>query len=129
MSNDYLLTPGQEPPKVVFWFKLYAGFLAFIYLLVTGCSMIFFFVSPAELEMERPEALIMGGVFLAFGLSFLIASALPLFLKPRPWVWIYDLVIICLGLTSACSLPMCIPLLIFWLKPETKRHFGRVSGS
>ena len=41
------------------------------------------------------------------------------------WLWIYDLIIICLGMTSACFWPAVIPLLIFWLKPETKRHFGR----
>jgi hypothetical protein len=28
-----------------------------------------------------------------------------------------------LGMTSACTLPICIPLLIFWLKPETKAFF------
>jgi hypothetical protein len=33
-------------------------------------------------------------------------------------------VIICLGMTSACFLPVCIPLLIFWIKPETKLYFG-----
>jgi len=48
-----------------------------------------------------------------------------LFLRPKPWVWIYDLVIICMGMTSACFLPAAIPLLIYWLKPEVKAHFGR----
>jgi hypothetical protein len=28
-------------------------------------------------------------------------------------------------MTSACFLPFCIPLLIFWLKPEAKHYFGR----
>jgi hypothetical protein len=53
------------------------------------------------------------------------ACLLPLVLRPQPWLWTYDLVIICLGMTSACFLPACIPLLIFWLKPETKHYFGR----
>lgn len=50
---------------------------------------------------------------------------LPLVLGPWPWLWTYDLVIICLGMTSTCILPASIPLLIFWLKPETKRYFGK----
>ncbi|MGB7159266.1 MAG: hypothetical protein WBD40_14450 [Tepidisphaeraceae bacterium] len=47
------------------------------------------------------------------------------FLPRRPWVWIYDLVLICLGLTSICCMPATIPLLIFWLKPEAKAWFGK----
>ena len=30
--------------------------------------------------------------------------------------WIYNLILICLGLTSCCTWPMTIPLLIFWIK-------------
>jgi hypothetical protein len=35
----------------------------------------------------------------------------------------YDLVLICIGMTSCCILPAAIPLLIFWLKPEAKNWF------
>ena len=45
--------------------------------------------------------------------------------RPRPWVWTYDLVVICFGFTSACFFPFCIPLLIFWLKPPVKEWFGK----
>jgi hypothetical protein len=27
-------------------------------------------------------------------------------------------------MTSVCSLPFAVALLIFWLKPETKHYFG-----
>jgi hypothetical protein len=30
-----------------------------------------------------------------------------------------------IGMTSCCFLPFLIPLLIYWLKPETKAYFGR----
>jgi hypothetical protein len=43
----------------------------------------------------------------------------------RPWAWIFGLVLICIGLTSLCCLPVAIPLLLSWLKPETKSYFGR----
>jgi hypothetical protein len=60
---------------------------------------------------------LMPGLMLAvrsrsFGLAFLV-------------LWVYDLVVICLGMTSACILPASVPLLIFWLKPEVKSHFGK----
>ena len=42
-----------------------------------------------------------------------IAAAI--FLPPRPWVWIYDLVLIAIGFMSCCILPFSVALLIFWL--------------
>ena len=48
-----------------------------------------------------------------------------IFLPPRLWVWIYGIVLIAVGFTSACCIPFCVPLLIYWLKPEAKAYFGR----
>ena len=64
---------------------------------------------------------IMAGLCFAFGVPFAIAPFLP----RRSWVWIYDVVLICFGMTSICSMPAAIPLLIFWFKPETQAYFGR----
>jgi hypothetical protein len=66
----------------------------------------------------------LGAGCLLIGLALFGACLLPLILRPRPWLWTYNLVVICVGMTSACFLPFCIPLLIFWLKPEVKAHFG-----
>jgi hypothetical protein len=125
------MTTNQPPtlqivkPPVINWFKAYCCVLCLMYLGVAAYSLVFFLVDPAELDMPRLAALIAGAALLLCGFTFLVLSLLPLFLRPRPWVWIYDLVIICVGMTSACFLPACIPLLIFWLKPETKAYFGR----
>jgi hypothetical protein len=114
-----------DAPKVVVWFKAYAALFAALYLVVAVCSLVFFLLDPAELDMTRPEALITGAFLLTLGLVFCLAFAFPFFLKPRPWVWVYDLVLICIGLTSPCCMPASIPLLIYWLKPEAKAYFGR----
>ena len=107
------------------WFNAYAGFLCLLYLLTASASLIFFFADPADIEMPAAAARGLGVVFLAMGLVLFAACLLPLMIRPRPWLWTYDLVVICLGMTSACFLPACVPLLIFWLKPETKRYFGK----
>lgn len=114
----------REPPRVVTWFKVYAGFLCLLYLATAAFSLVFFLVDPAELEMEATEAHVIGALLLVVGLALFAANLLPLILRPRPWLWVYDLVLICLGMTSACFLPACIPLLIYWLKPEAKEYFG-----
>ena len=112
-------------PKVVTWFSVYAIILCFLYAMVAVLGIVFIAMDAETLEMRPLEALLIGAVFLVMGLFFLAACALPFFFSPRPWLWVYNLVIICLGMTSACLLPACIPLLIFWLKPETKEYYGR----
>ena len=104
-------------PKVVIWFKVYAVLLSLIYLFMVIISPIFFTTGDSD-------AIITGLFIIILCIPFFIISILPVFLPRKPWVWIYSVVIIGIGMTSACCLPACIPLLIFWLKPEVKRFYG-----
>jgi len=106
-----------QPQKVVGWFKVYTGALCFCYLAAGGFELFLIFDDPAERTL--------GIVLLFVAVSLFSACLLPLILQPRPWLWTYDLVIICLGMTSACFLPAAIPLLIAWMKPETKSYFRK----
>ncbi|MFQ3578264.1 MAG: hypothetical protein SNJ52_04565 [Verrucomicrobiia bacterium] len=122
MTQD---TAINQPPKVLLWFKLYCGFLCLLYLACATSSLFFFFADPSDTEMSVTTARIIGVFFLLTGIVLFVICLIPLILAPRPWLWTFDLVVICLGMTSACCLPACIPLLIFWLKPDTKRYFGK----
>ncbi|MHC5004784.1 MAG: hypothetical protein ACYTJ0_16860 [Planctomycetota bacterium] len=115
--------PGGRP-AVWTWFVVYCVFMALLYVLVMGVGVVLLLVDPVELEMDSMEATIMGSAYAALGAVLAVPYAVAPFLPPRRWVWIGDLVLICLGMTSCCTLPACIPLLIFWIKPETKAHFG-----
>ncbi len=75
--------------------------------------------------MDQTLSSVIGAFLLMLSLVLLVACFLPFVLKPRPWLWIYHLVIICLGLTSPCFMPFSIPLLVFWIKPETKAFYGK----
>ncbi len=66
------------------------------------------------------KGLVYGGISLAIWIPYVIAP----YLRPQPWVWVYGMVMICLGTTSCCLIPACVPLLIFWIKQETKDYFG-----
>jgi hypothetical protein len=116
---------AARPPKVILWFKIYSGFLCLLYLCTAAFSLVFFLTDPTDTEMPAIAARITGALLLVLGLGLFGACLLPLVLRPRPWLWTYDLVIICIGMTSACILPASIPLLIYWLKPEAKQYFGR----
>ena len=117
---------ADEPvrPGVVTWFKVYCGILCCIYLGIASLSLILFRVPPEEMDMSAGEARGLGIAVLVAGLLFFAVCALPFFVEPRPWVWAYGLGLICLGMTSACFLPACVPMLIYWIKPEAKRYFG-----
>lgn len=116
--------PGPVQPQVVVWFRVYAVFLVLLYLLVAAASLFFFFLPESELDMGRREALFVGTLFLVMGLGLALACLPPLVAGPRPWVWVYSLVMICLGMTG-CTLPACVPLLIFWIRPEVKAYYGK----
>jgi hypothetical protein len=125
LESNPAITPNTQPPQVVMWFKVYAGLMVLMYLgcIIGGAAMIYF---ADELpESERMELYINGGILALVGVPFSIVCALPFFFPRKPWVWIYNIVIIAIGLTSCCCIPACVPLLIYWLKPEVKMWFGR----
>jgi hypothetical protein len=114
-------------PPVLVWYRVYAAAMALLYLLCVlgGAAFLVFRDQLADRETP-PEAVIIYGVILAgMGLVFAIAYLAAFFLPRARWAWIYHLVMICIGLTSCCTIPASVPLLIFWLKPETQDYFGR----
>ena len=112
-------------PPVVTWFRVYCAVLCAIYVMVAAAGAAVLVLDPSALDMHPTAARLTGVLLFGMGAVLAAATAAPFFLDRQPWVWTYDLVIICLGLTSACFLPACVPLLIFWIKPEVKAYFGR----
>ena len=112
-------------PKAYKWFVAYCIAMALLYLTLALMGIVFGFIEP-DREMSPEEAKLMGVVFIIMGLVFSVPYGLAPFLRRTSGVWVFGLVLICLGLTSACCLPVCIPLLIHWLKPEMKAFYGRV---
>jgi hypothetical protein len=117
-------------PPVVFWFRAYAAFMAALYALVTlaGLGLLVFYPRIAAASEGRHEAFVLllyGALLAAMGLALGGVFLAGLLLPPRSWVWIYDIVLIAIGLSSPCCLPVSLPLLIFWVKPGTQAYFGR----
>src|SRR5262249_44516484 len=108
----------REPPKVVKWFRIYAGFLCLLYLGVAALSLTFFNAGPRELSITREQAQTVGWVVLATGLVFAAVCLVPIFAPRRPWLWAYGLIVICLGMGCIVTLAAGIPLLMHWTRPE-----------
>jgi MFS family permease len=126
MNGGTTTTPTETaPPAVLFWFKIYTGALTALYLLCVLASPVLFVIGMRTHSDERVVALVYGVILLAVGLPFAVACALPFILPRKPWVWVYNLIIICIGMTSCCILPASVALLIYWIKPDVKLWFNR----
>ena len=118
---------NQAAPPAYKWFVVYCIAMALLYLITAVMGVVFMSIEP-DRDMSAAEATVMGAVLLIMGLVFFVPFAVAPFLRRESWVWVFGLVLICIGLTSLCCLPVCIPLLIHWLKPEMKAFYGRTEN-
>ena len=76
-----------------------------------------FAVEPIELIINL---LVFGSLSAALAMVFMLG----LFWHRGVGGWIYNLILICIGLTSCCTWPMTIPLLLFWIKHKDDIQCG-----
>ena len=119
-------THEERPPEGVYYFRIYAAFMCVV---CAGCVLLGLTIMVVPLLSPKSSAsdaeAWLGGFFYAFlGTLFFIPWVMTLFGGRRPWVHTLGTVMIALGMTSLCCAPIQIPLLITWLKPETKRWYG-----
>lgn len=111
--------------KTFFWYRIYCGALAIMYLLLTALGVFLAAYAPPTRQYNADETFIMGIIYAILGVVFFVVFVVALLLPPKPYNWIVGIVMMALGMTSCCFLPFLIPLLIYWVKPETKAYFGR----
>ena len=127
MDDEVQSSVVAEKPKVCMWVTIYSVTMAVIYAIVSLIGALLLIASFTESIRQNGDQymmLIQGSLFLFIGVVLFILFAAVPFLPKRRWVWTYNIVMICIGLTSCCFLPFCIPMLIFWLKPELKSYFS-----
>jgi hypothetical protein len=119
------------PPAVVPWQKAYCAAMAAVYLLLFGFGLVLavFRESLADATDSPTDNLIAGLLIAAVSLPLAAIFAAGPFLPRRPWAWTYHIVLIALGMTSCACLPFTVPLLIFWIRPDTQAWFGRFAAA
>ena len=128
------IPPGTPPgvayahqdgaPEAILYFRLYAG-------LITLCSVVAMLLglyvvvsgSLGRASAKSPELELVGGIYAVMGVIFAAPFLVALLAGRRPWVHTLGTVLIILTMTTACCLPIAIPLLIVWLKPEVRRWY------
>jgi hypothetical protein len=129
------MPPGTEyaseerSPEGLLYFRIYAVLFALVNLaiFVFGAGIIASpFFLPKSPGSGADVGLWIGGLFYAgWGLLFLVPTLVGLFAPRRPWGHTMGTVVIALGMFNlVCCIPILIPVLIVWMKPETKAWFG-----
>lgn len=127
MSENYSTPQNNEiGRKTFFWYRVYCGVLVgfYLFVMIYAISQV---ISPPILRELSPREKIDNILFIVLGAGFSLIFAVALFLPPKPYNWIVGIILIGIGMTLCCFIPACVPLLIFWMKPETKAFFGRNS--
>ena len=115
-------------PAVITWFRVYAATTLVLYL---GFFVLWQLLTPAGPNDAARElhptpggvvtVAVLGLAVFGFAALYAVAAVVPY----KPWGWTVGLIAICLGLSS-CLVVAAVPLLIYWMKPETKAAFGRL---
>lgn len=122
-------------PKVVVWFRVYCAVMILVYIAVAVLGG-WVASNPSVLTSNNPnpsptssmptsqeEALFVGVIYCGMGAFFAIVHIVPFLLPRRFGVWVFSIVVIALGMTSCLTWPATIPLLIFWVRKETREWF------
>ena len=122
-----LLLEEERPPEAVYYFRIYAALIILNLLGVFGGGL-FMMLKPLMSGASggaATEDLIVGLVLVGSGFLPMVPHGLALFGGRRKWVYTLALVLIGINmLWVSCCLPITIPMLIYWMKPETKRWYG-----
>jgi hypothetical protein len=118
--------PPAAVPPVLFWYKLTMGLTAVMYVMlgIGSVAALAFADSIADAEMSADEWRLMSVFMIVISMPLATAYALPLFLRPSKGAWVFGIVLMALLMSSCCYWPACIPLIIYWVKPETRAYFG-----
>ena len=122
MSNNQQVFRQTEAfgrrPRVVSWFKVYAGFLC-LPLLLSGALCWILATQGTGWPLAHFAIYV-----LSLGSFVLAASAILLiFTSPKPFHWPLGLVLICVGFALPVLIPTSVALIIFWSKPEARDYF------
>lgn len=111
--------------KTFFWYRVYCGVMTVLYLATIALGIFLATTAPRTRDYSSEETFIMGIVYTVLGVVFLLIFAVALMLPRKSYNWIVGIIMMALGMTSCCFVPFLVPLLIYWIKPETKAYFGR----
>ncbi|MBL7042496.1 MAG: hypothetical protein ISR77_27910 [Pirellulaceae bacterium] len=118
----------REKPGVWVWYVIYCVFMALLYVACTvgGVLLLMFTdeIIEADPSVDAMEIKAYGVILPIVGAPLSLFYSIAPFLPKNRVGWIVGIVAIGIGMTSACCMPVTIPLLIFWINERTRKFFG-----
>lgn len=103
-------------PGVVLCFKIYAGLMCLAGLCIALMGVV---------GLTLAGDVCFGTAVFVVGASWLVLFLRPLVLRPQPGLWTNGVLCIGIGIVSLVFLPVCIPLLLHWVKREVRDFYGK----
>jgi hypothetical protein len=116
----------EHAPEGVIYFRIFGA----VFVLITGALALLgggMMVSPFLVRGAPASDLgpyVRGLLYGGLGLSCFVPTLIALFGGRRPWVHTLGTVVIGVAMFNLCCIPVLIPLLVVWLKVETRRWYG-----
>lgn len=108
------------PPAVITWQLVYLACMTVLYLLFAVMGIVFLINADTfaanDPTTDATEVQIMGAIYAVLGVGLAILFAGGILVRRGMVGWVYNLILIGIGLTSCCFWPATIPLMIFWIK-------------
>src|SRR5689334_14826461 len=122
-----LLMEEERPPEAVYYFRIY-GLVMILSLLGFFGAGLWMMLEPMMKGTGSPVSTgewVFGLILAVIAGIFIVPHAIVMFAGRAKWVYTLGVVLIGMSmLWNSCCLPITIPLLIVWMKPETKKWYG-----
>ena len=117
------MDPSTE--KALLFGKLYAIAFGVMYLLLVLLGIVML-VLPSAWDSRHGNLPmgVQGIIFIVVSIPLGVLSAVAAFAPRKKWGWTINFVIQAIGTTGCCCMPLALPLLIRWMKPDVKAAFG-----
>jgi hypothetical protein len=110
----------SAPPPALRWMRIYAWGMVGLYLFVVLVFLLLKDVIGSEPEFQDFPVRLYLFLCLLLAIPFGAWSLLP----HRPWVWVYGIILIAIGLGSCLTLPVCVFLLIKWIDAPVRDWYS-----
>ena len=96
--------------------------LLYVAVILIGIVMVVFSgdIAADDPSSDAGEVAVIGVVYAVLGLGMSALFAVGFFWRKGNGAWIYQIILIVLGMTSCCTWPATIPLLIYWVKDRDR---------
>lgn len=116
-----------ETPPIVRWYRAYCFVSAALGVVIYGIGGWRLYVLGGEVQdpaFDRAQFNVLVLILVGVGGFFTVVNFLAAFVKTTPAGWLLALTNLIIGALSLVCLPFSVPIIVFWVRDDVKRHFG-----